>query len=143
DEARAEPVLRDQAGEAAVGDGPDADPRPECLPGEDFRRNAGPATGHDLGAGLGNAERALQEVLRIGTKLVADRLARHARRVETGIGARPNNDLLPADPLAEVRIAVVEPRRLAAPKRLALIDDLEPGRVQAGLARRKSKRVAQ
>src|SRR5205823_9665252 len=127
DEAGAESVLRDQAGEAAVGDGPDADARPERFPGEDVWRNAGTATEHHLGAGLGNAERALQEVLRIGTKLVADRLARHARRVETGIGARPNDDLLPADPLAEVRIAVVEPRWLVAPKRLALIHDLEPG----------------
>ena len=136
-EARAEAVARNQAREAAVRDGADSDARIERTTGEHGRRCAHPAAGHDLGPRPGHVERALKQTLRIGAQLVADRGARHARRIDARAGTGTRDDLLPADPAGVVAVAIVEPRGRATRQLRARVDDLESRRVQTGLARRE------
>src|SRR5581483_11780063 len=88
-----------------------------------------------------HVERALQEVLRVGEELVADRLPGRARRDEPCAGAGLDDDLLPADPAREVLVAVLDVRRAGDRRRDE--DRLEPRRVEPGLAGREREDVAQ
>ncbi len=141
DEAHAQPVARDQAREAAVGDRPHRDLLLQHVAGEKVRRCAGGRAGLDVGRGRDDVERALQEVLRVGEELGADRLRGRGRGRDACALSGLDHDLLPADPPGIVSVAVRD-RALSAELR-PCEDDLEPGRAQPGLAGWESEHVAE
>ena len=102
DHEQAQMRLADERGEAGVRD-----------PVRRLQAGSVRERGSDVGAGARgelsgrrcHIERALEHVLRVSPELVAA-----ARR------ARPDHDLLPADPVGVVRVAVMEPCRPGEPR---------------------------
>src|SRR5205085_8019963 len=94
------------------------------------RRDGGPARRAQLRPDRGDRERALEEILRIGPKLVAATLRRRA-----------DDDLLPADATGVVRVGVVDACRAGDAR--AAEDDLEPRRLQSAGPLREGEHAAE
>src|SRR5262249_8677335 len=107
----AQVMAADQRAEAGVGDSVG---RLERLAARQSGRNVWPRGRRELRLDRRDAERALQEALRVRPELVADAL---------GV---PDHDLLPADPVLVVVVSIGD-RGLPVQGRTGQ-DQLEPGR---------------
>src|SRR5207247_4816331 len=141
DESDAEIAFCDQACEAVFGAGADGHARIKCRAGREGRRLSRGFAGLERRGRAPNVQWASQQVLRIRAKLVADAFCWNAGRVDARSGSGLDDDLVPADPVRESRVAVVEPDRRGASLQLVRgKDDLEPGRTQTGDAGREPDR---
>ena len=142
DDPGAQVVADDQAREAAVRR---RDGHAGAQVGRGEKRGRGPGTTarYERGASLRHVERTLEQVLRVGTQLVAPADRRRRRRDDARAGVGGEHHLPPADPAGVVRVAKRQRERRRGGERRCLVERLEAERREPALARRERERVVE